>query len=273
MKIFSSCLMAVSLLFLTSIVLLGDVSAQGQSANNPDEELLKRLEESGAFDKAIERSILRLQKRQADARKQAEEEALARRQVLAKNARPVDAARDHVWGDIGAPVSIIEYSDYECPFCKRFYGVPEEVIKRVGGKANLVWRQFPLEFHNPMATREAEASECAAQQGGNDTFWKYSSEMMKRTRSGGQGLPVTAGDPLVALARELKLDAAKFSKCLESGETRKRVAEDMKDGQGAGVQATPGMVLRNAATGKSILIEGAISVAELESAVRELLPE
>ena len=261
--------------FAIVLCLSGAVSAPSAAAElskSDDEALLQRLEQSGALDRAIERAVERYVNRQKDAKQKAQEEALARRDELAKNARPVDPARDHIQGDPKAPVSIIEYSDFECPFCKRFHGVPEEVVKRLAGKANFVWRQFPLEFHNPAAGREADASECAAQQGGNESFWSYADEMMKRTRSNGQGLPAGAGDPLLALAAELKLDAAAFGKCLESGETRQRVGDDMKDGLGAGVTGTPGIVLRNAATGKSRLAEGAISIDALESFVRELLP-
>jgi protein-disulfide isomerase len=271
----ASCVIAIVLPLLLGLCLPGAASAQAaatEPSKSEDDALLQRLEQSGALDQAVERAIQRLTRRQMEAQQKAQDEALARSRELAKNARPVDPAHDHVQGDARAPISIIEYSDFECPFCKRFHGVPEEVVKRLGGKVNFVWRQFPLEMHGPAAMRAAEASECAARQGGNDSFWTYADEVMKRTRSNGQGLPAGDGDPLVALAAELKLDAAAFGKCLDSGETRQRVGEDMKDGEGAGVTGTPGIVLRNAASGKSTLIEGAIPAEALESAVRELLP-
>mgnify|MGYP001603672950 CR=1 FL=1 len=260
---------------MLGLCLSGAVRAQSAAPGSPggeDEALLQRLERSGAFDQAVERTIQRLTRKQAEARQQAQEEARARRREMAKNARPVDAARDHIHGERQAPVSIIEYSDFECPFCKRFLGVPEEVVKRLGGKVNFVWRHFPLEMHAPLAVRAAEATECAARLGGNDAFWSYTNAAMTRTRSNGQGLPPGEGDPLLALAAELKLDAAAFGKCLESGEMRARVTEDLKDGEGAGITGTPGIVLRHTATGKSILAEGAISADALEKGVRELLP-
>jgi protein-disulfide isomerase len=272
----SSVLAATSLVVALLGSILPDVALAEAGAKDPqqvaDEALLKRVEQSGALDHAVERTLQRLMRRQMEAKQTAQADAVAKRIEMARNARPVNAARDHLLGDPQAPVSIIEYSDFECPFCKRFHGVPEEVVKRLAGKVNFVWRQFPLEMHGPAAAREAEASECAARIGGNDAFWSYANEVMRRTRSNGQGLPAGDGDPLVALAAELKIDSVAFGKCLESGESQKAVGEDLKDGEGSGVTGTPGIVLRNAATGKALLAEGAISADTLEQGIRELLP-
>ena len=275
MKRVSSCVIGVLLSLIFGLclpaVVGGAEPAATASSGSEDDALLQRIEQSGAFDQAVERAIQRLTRKQMEAQQRAQQEARDRRSELAKNARPVDPARDHVWGDAQAPVSIIEYSDFECPFCQRFLGVPEEVVKRLAGKANFVWRHFPLEMHGPLAMRAAEASECAAQQGGNESFWVYTNEYMKRTRSNGKGLPAAEGDPMLALAKELKLDAAALGKCLESGAMRPRVTEDFKDGEGSGINGTPGIVLRNTKTGRSLLAEGAISVDALERGVRELL--
>jgi len=246
--------------------------AAKKTAAEADEAVIRRLEQSGALDQAVDRSVQRLVHKQTEERQKAQDEALAKRNELAKNARAVDAARDHLLGDPQAAVSIIEYSDFECPYCKRFHGIPEAVVKRLDGKANLVWRHFPLEFHNPAALREAEATECAARQGGNDAFWIFADELMKRTRSNGKGLPGANGDPLLAVAQELKLDVAAFGGCLASAETRTQIGEDRKDGEAAGVTGTPGIVLRHNASGKVRMIEGAISDAALEAQIRELLP-
>jgi len=78
--------------------------------------------------------------------------------------------QDHITGNANAPVTIIEYSDLECPFCKRFYPTTQQVLKDYQGKVRLVYRHFPLTQIHPYAQVMAEASECAAQQG---KFWEY----------------------------------------------------------------------------------------------------
>lgn len=83
---------------------------------------------------------------------------------------PLDA-KDHVLGDTNAPITIIEYSDLECPFCIRFHTVQETIMKEYAGKVKWVHRHFPLDFH-ANAKPYAYAAECAAEIGGNDAFWK-----------------------------------------------------------------------------------------------------
>jgi protein-disulfide isomerase len=81
--------------------------------------------------------------------------------------------KDHIKGDISAPVKIVEYSDLECPFCKRFHATMQEVVKSYDGKVAWVFRQFPLAQLHPKAVKEAEAAECVASLGGNAAFWKF----------------------------------------------------------------------------------------------------
>lgn len=93
---------------------------------------------------------------------------------------PVSAA-DHIRGDINAPVKIIQYSDIDCPFCKRFHGTMQEVMDSYGkdGKVAWVMRHFPLTQLHPDAFNKAEASECVAELGGNDKFWKFVDTLSK----------------------------------------------------------------------------------------------
>jgi protein-disulfide isomerase len=81
--------------------------------------------------------------------------------------------KDHIKGDINAPVKIVEYSDLECPFCKRFHSTLQEVVDSYDGQVAWVFRQFPLAQLHPKAVREAEAAECVASLGGNTAFWKF----------------------------------------------------------------------------------------------------
>lgn len=86
---------------------------------------------------------------------------------------PVTAA-DHIRGDINAPVKVVLYSDLECPFCKRFHGTMQDIMKAYStDKVAWVFRPFPIAQLHPKAVKEAEAAECAAEIGGNDAFWKF----------------------------------------------------------------------------------------------------
>ena len=161
--------------------------------------IIRKLEDSGKLDSAFDRAVERFGLRQQQAQRRQQEEQAARQKELNKNVRKPDPGRDHILGDKGAEVTLIEFSDYECPYCKQFNGVPQEVVKRLGSRVNFVWRHFPLDFHNPMAHREADAAECVAKQGGNDAFWKFTDAVMARTGSNGKGLPADRGDPLLLL--------------------------------------------------------------------------
>ena len=152
--------------------------------------------------------------------------------------KPVSAA-DHILGNPNAQVFLIEYSDFECPFCKRFHPTTKQILEAYKDKVALVYRHFPLGFH-ANAQKEAEASECAAELGGNDAFWKYTDAIYDRTTSNGTGFALTK---LVPLAKELGLNEAKFKTCLESGKHAQKVQQDMAEGVQAGVNGTPGNIL------------------------------
>jgi len=186
---------------------------------------------------------------------------------LARNVPP-PAKDDHVYGDAAAPVTLIEYSDFECPYCKRFHDTAKQLVDRSGGKVDLVYRHFPLDFHNPGAEKEAEASECVAELGGNVAFWKFADAVYTRTRSNGKGFPL---ENLPPLAVELGLDKDAFQKCLDSGRMAARVRYDLETGTKAGVQGTPGNILRNNRTGEVLAVPGAQPYERLNEAVQKLL--
>jgi protein-disulfide isomerase len=231
-------------------------------------EILRDLLRDGALDAqinaGIERYIAKQRSAQAAARARQGERAAA----LAKNVRPVSPQRDHIYGNPNAEVSLIEYSDFECPFCKRFHQTPKEVVESYDGRVNWVYRHFPLAFHNPGAQKQAEASECAGALGGNEAFWRYADLIYERTRSNGNGFPL---DGLMPLAAEIGLDQGEFRACLESGKFTERVLEDYESGIKVGISGTPGTVLLNNQTGEVLVQAGAIPAANLKSGVDKLL--
>lgn len=169
---------------------------------------------------------------------------------------------DHIRGNKDATVTFIEYSDFECPFCKRFEPTMQQVLEEYGDRVRIVYRHYPLSFH-ANAQKEDEAAECASELGGNDAFWQYHDEIFARTASGGTGFAL---DELVPLAEELGLDRDKFQDCLDSGKYADHVKEDMAGGAAAGVTGTPGSILIDAA-GNSQLISGAVPFATIKSAL------
>jgi protein-disulfide isomerase len=148
------------------------------------------------------------------------------------------SSSDHYLGNPKAKVVIVEYSDLECPYCKQFDSVLKKIIDNYGDKVAWVYRHMPLPMH-PKAGKEAEATECAAELGGNAAFWKYTTRLFEITPSN-NGLDLAK---LPEIASYIGLDAAKFKSCLDSGKYAKKVADQAAEGQAAGARGTPYGVL------------------------------
>lgn len=150
---------------------------------------------------------------------------------------------DPVLGDANAPVTMIEFSDYECPFCKRHFDqtLPQLIKEYVDtGKMKIVYRDFPLSFHDPMATKEAVAANCAGEQGGDTAYFKYHDEIFTRTESNGNGL---AEADLTTIATDLGLNLNSFSACLADPSKEDEIKKDVADGTAAGASGTPTFVI------------------------------
>lgn len=185
---------------------------------------------------------------------------------LAKSVPP-PSADDHLYGNPDAPVTLIEYSDFECPFCKRFHGTAKRLVDASDGQVNWVYRHFPLGFHNPGAQKQAEAAECAAELGGNEVFWRFADTIYARTTSNGHGFPI---EKLVPLAAELGLDKTKFQQCLDSERFAEKVQQQMATGKGAGISGTPGNILFHKASGRVVAISGAQPLERFQQAAQAL---
>lgn len=152
--------------------------------------------------------------------------------------KPINA-QDHILGDANAKVALIVYSDLECPFCKGFDGTLNQLHQAYASDTlAIVYRHFPLDIH-PRARKEAEASECATEQGGNAGFWAYITEVFAETPSN-NGL-----DPalLPVIAGKVGLDVTAFNTCLSSGKYTAAIAADYDAGVAAGAAGTPYSVL------------------------------
>lgn len=160
-----------------------------------------------------------------------------------------DPVKDHWLGPKNANIVMVEYSDHECPFCKQHHTTPVK-IQEENKEVAWVFRHFPLSFH-PKAQKAGEATECAADQNGNDGFWKLSNAIF-------EAMPTLELTGLGDLAAKNGLNKALLQKCLDSDKFAQKVKDQLAEGSKAGVQATPTTVLYNMKTGATKVIEGAV---------------
>ncbi len=175
--------------------------------------------------------------------------------------RNVSADDDAIKGDKDAPVTIIEFSDYQCPFCQRFAveTLPQIQANYIDtGKVNLVYRDFPISSHAD-AMPAAIAAECARDQGGDDSYYDYHDQIFANsTRSMTPAI-------LEGYAANLSLNAAEFSECLSSQKFLAEAQKDLQEGQAAGVSGTPAFFVNGR------FIEGAQPYATFEAAIEDAL--
>lgn len=146
---------------------------------------------------------------------------------------------DHTFGNPNAPVKIVEYSDFECPACKLFQTIMIRVMDDYGksGKVAWVYRQFPIDLLHPLnARKEAVASECAAELGGNDAFWKFANRFFELSLSNDE---TDIESVIPQVAREIGLNEKQFASCLESGKYDKHIQEDIYNANATGGKGTP----------------------------------
>lgn len=150
-------------------------------------------------------------------------------------------ADDHVRGNPDAPVKIVEYTDPECPFCKRFHETMKQVMGEYGkdGKVAWVYRNFPLDQLHPKARKEAVAVECAGAIGGKEMFWKYADRLYEITPSNNRLDPAE----LPNIAKYVGLDVSTFNTCLTSGKFDAHVEADIQNAVATGGNGTPWSVV------------------------------
>ncbi len=141
----------------------------------------------------------------------------------------VSDQRDHIQGPPAAGVTLVEYGDYECPYCGQAYPIVKELIKRMGEQIRFVFRNFPLAEMHPHAAHAAEAAEAAAAQG---RFWEMHDMLYEHQQA-------LQDDDLVAYAIKLNLDKDRFVAELSRGTYVERIREDFLGGVRSGVNGTP----------------------------------
>lgn len=200
------------------------------------------------------------------------------REMLSRLARPapraptvaeVGVAGRPALGTVEAPVTVVEFSDYQCPFCARFFRTTLPALKAEyvdTGKVRYVFRDFPLDQIHPQARKAAEAARCAGEQG---KYWEMHDTLFQNQQALGVG-------QLKAHARRLALDAAGFDACLDRGRFAGGVQKDLDDGIAAGVRGTPAFVVgrtRSDGMVEGTLVTGAQPVQVFRQVIDRLLRE
>lgn len=200
--------------------------------------------------------------------------------VPSNNANPVPAqkqkiegprpigADDHTMGSPDAALTFILFTDFECPFCKRFNITTKQMMEEYGkqGKILLVFRHFPLDSLHTKSRKEAEASECAFDLGGQDKFWQFIDRLFEITPSNDK-LELTE---LSKIAEYVEIDKEKFNECLNSGKFASKVQKDYEDAVASGAEGTPYFVIINK-KGEKYPVSGALPYTEIQFILNQLL--
>jgi protein-disulfide isomerase len=168
---------------------------------------------------------------------------------------PIDLSGAPSRGPADARVTIVEFSDFHCPFCKRVQPTLNELLAKYPNDVRLVYKHMPLDQLHPQARRAAEASWCAQQQG---KFWEFHDQLYA-------GGPDGTDANLAAVAARVGLDAAKFQQCMASGEAAAEVQRHVAEGNRFGVSGTPGFFVNGR------FLNGAVPLANFVQIVNEEL--
>jgi protein-disulfide isomerase len=164
------------------------------------------------------------------------------------------AAEGPARGSANAPVTIVEFSDFQCPFCVKAEETVQKVMKDYDGKVRLVYRDYPLPFH-PQAEKAAEAAHCAEDQG---KYWEMHAKLFANQKA-------LEPPALKGYAKDLSLDQGKFDKCLDSGDKAKIVEANKKAGEQVGVTGTPAFFVNG------VMLSGAQPYEEFKSLIDQEL--
>ena len=175
---------------------------------------------------------------------------------------------DYIEGNPQAKVTLIEYSDFECPQCQYFHPTLNKLLSYYGNKIRLVSRRFPLP-QNQNAEKEAEAALCVGTLGGNTAFWKFSEKIFEKVLPTEEGTGL-ALDTLPAFAKEVGINQSDFETCLSSGEMASTVKFEETDGSSAGVFQLPGTFVIDS-KGNTILLSGNQSFDVMKTVIDQAL--
>lgn len=177
-------------------------------------------------------------------------------------------ADDHIVGSVNSLVKLIEFSDTECPYCKKFHLSVKELMDEYkdGNQVAWVYRHFPLDALHSKARLEAEATECANELGGNEKFWDYINTLYEITPSNNQ----FDMDKLPEIAKQIGLDVDEFNKCFKERRYKDKVQSHLDDAINSGARGTPYSILVGP-NGEKVVIAGAEPIEAIRAKIESLL--
>ncbi|MDQ7009105.1 MAG: DsbA family protein [Candidatus Gracilibacteria bacterium] len=190
--------------------------------------------------------------------------------ISVEKAKEITQKDTYILGNPDAEITWVEYSDLECPFCKRLHeaGTIEEVMKAYDGKVNFVFKQFPLGFH-AQAQMEAEALLCAGDLNGTDKYYEFINKIFAGSKTNGRSY---TKESISELGSTIGIDKTKLLSCITSGKFTEKAKAEMAEGQSLfGITGTPGNVLINNKTGKWDKLPGAYPTAAFKEKIDLLL--
>ncbi len=252
-------LFSVPMMMVFFAAFLSGAAGQAETGSSDSVGLRQELE-------AVKTDLEAIKKQMGELQKQ-----LAQRQAPPDPAAPVtmSVGDGPALGSADAPITIVEFSDYQCPFCKRHFANTLSALQAGyidTGKVRYVFRDFPLDSIHPYARKAAEAARCAGDQG---KFWDMHDMMFAN-----QGALMQ--DNLKRFARDMKLEGDAFDACLDGGKYAKTVEADVAAGSAAGVTGTPKFFIGKAKSDgmmAAVVIKGAQPVAAFSQVIDRLLEE
>lgn len=178
-------------------------------------------------------------------------------------------------GSEEAQVVMIEFSDYECPFCQRYHLNTYPEIKSAyidTDRIGYVWKDFPLSFHDPLATDQAVAAQCVMRLEGSEKYFEYADKIFNTTETGGNGMEESQ---LNDLAVEIGVNKEAFDACADNDETLAKVEANIEAGAAAGISGTPGFVIGVIEEGvvRGEVVSGALPFANFQEVIDRYLEE
>lgn len=164
---------------------------------------------------------------------------------------------EHIRGDKNAKVKIVEWSDYQCPFCQKFHPTMQQVMSEYGDKVAWVFKHFPLDSLHPNARPAAEASECVAEQKGNDGFWRFTDGVYDNQTRISPAL-------FEELAQKIGVNMTKFKDCVSARKYQQKVEADYQEGLSYGVDGTPGSFVNGVPVRGALPFESVKSIIDAQ---------